>query len=213
MAGRVLTETAAASERIDWSAAVEGMRPCGLRRADPVPAAGRHADGQDRGRDRPPFPLRLGPGRGRAGRRRTAAPGRHAHGPAGDHRRRDRPARARPGAARAVRDLRDRGRHRARLRAAVPAVREPLRGRHRHHGVDLRDARLGAEHRGRARRPARPRLRRLLCGRRLLLRAVRAMARARLLAMPADGRRARGLVRGPARLPGACACAATISRS
>ena len=42
----------------------------------------------------------------------------------------------------------------------------------RHPDPDLRDARLGAEHRRRPRRPARPRLCRLLCGRRLFLRAA-----------------------------------------
>ena len=40
--------------------------------------------------------------------------------------------------------------------------------------ADLHDAGLRAEHRGRPRRPARPRLRRVLRGRRLLLRAARA---------------------------------------
>ena len=42
----------------------------------------------------------------------------------------------------------------------------------RHSDPDLRHARLGAEHRGRPRRPARPRLRRLLRGRRLLVRLL-----------------------------------------
>ena len=61
-----------------------------------------------------------------------------------------------------------------RHRAAVHAVRRPLRDRPRHPRPDLCHARLGAEHRGRPRRPARPRLRRLLRGRRLFLRAARA---------------------------------------
>ena len=42
----------------------------------------------------------------------------------------------------------------------------------RHPDPDLRDARLGPEHRGRPRRPARSRLRRVLRGRRLFLRAA-----------------------------------------
>ena len=97
-----------------------------------------------------------------------------------------------------------------RLRPAVPAFRQPLRGRHRDHCADLRHARLGPEHRGRPRRPARPRLRRLLRGRRLLLRPVRADLRPRLLDLPAVGRPARGHASASCWAFRCCACAATI---
>ena len=73
----------------------------------------------------------------------------------------------------------------------------------RHPDPDLCDARLGAQHRGRPRRPARPRLCRVLRGRRLFLRAARQDFRAVVLD-PAAARRHAVLVLGhPARLPGA----------
>ena len=71
-------------------------------------------------------------------------------------------------------------RRRSRCPAPHPAVMQcclaaqPLSARPRDPDADLRDAGLGAQHRGRARRPARPRLCRLLRGRRLFLRAARA---------------------------------------
>ena len=94
------------------------------------------------------------------------------------------------------------GRHRDAGR--LPGLAEMGR-QFRHPDPDLRDARLGAEHRGRARRPARSRLRRLLRGRRLLLRAAR--HRVRLVVLdPAAGRRRDGGVLGRhPRLPGAAA--------
>ena len=69
-----------------------------------------------------------------------------------------------------------------------PAEPEPLPSRPGDPDPDLRDARLGPQHRRRARRPARPRLRRLLRGRRLFLRAAVDEFRPRLLGLPADGR-------------------------
>ena len=67
----------------------------------------------------------------------------------------------------------------------------------------LRDARLGAQYRGRARWPSRPRLCRLLCGRRLHACAARRAFRPRFLDLPAARRAARrAMGRGP-RLPGA----------
>ena len=203
MAGRVLSDTAAAPSRIDWPAALKESRPRRLRRARPVPAPGRHADGQDRGRHRPQFPFRLGADRGRPGRRRPPASGRPAHGATGQHRGGRGPAHPDPGAARTVRRFPGGRRPGVRLRAAVPAVRQPLCRRRRDHRADLRDARLGPEHRGRPRRAAGSRLRRVLRGRGLFLRAVRPMVRSRLLGMSAAGRRAGGVVRHPARLSGA----------
>ena len=83
----------------------------------------------------------------------------------------------------------------------------------RHPDPDLCDARLGPQHRGRARRPARPRLRRVLRGRRLLVRAARQGVRLLVLACccrsPAASRRS-GASCSAFRC---CACAATISRS
>ena len=57
----------------------------------------------------------------------------------------------------------------------VPVIfyNRALHSRPRHPRAHLRDARLGTEHRGRPRRPARPRLCRVLRGRRLFLRAAR----------------------------------------
>ena len=70
-------------------------------------------------------------------------------------------------------------------RPAVSAASSPLPGRSRHDCPDLRDARLGAEHRRRSRRAARSRLCRVLCGRGLYLRAAGARFRLRLLGLPA----------------------------
>ncbi|CAA9264539.1 MAG: Branched-chain amino acid transport system permease protein LivM, partial [uncultured Acetobacteraceae bacterium] len=89
--------------------------------------------------------------------------------------------------------------------AAVHPRHRPLRTRHRHPGAHLRDARMGPEHRGRPRRAARPRLRRLLRDRRLLLRAAGAVFRPVLLGVPAAGRHPGRLLGRPARLPGAAA--------
>ena len=75
----------------------------------------------------------------------------------------------------------------------------------RHPDPDLHDARLGPQHRGRARRPARSRLRRLLRGRRLFLCAAGEDFRPVVLD-PAAARRHPVLVLGhPARLSGAAA--------
>ena len=97
--------------------------------------------------------------------------------------------------------------------AAVPAVLVALSRRSRDHRADLHHARLGPQCRGRARRPARSRLCRVLCGRRLFLRADRALVRP-----DASGRRCRS--RACSRRPSACCwdfrccgCAATISPS
>ncbi len=73
----------------------------------------------------------------------------------------------------------------------------------RHPDPHLRDARLGAEHRRRPRRPARPRLRRLLRGRRLLLRAARQGLRLLVLDPAAARRLPRRVLGRPARLSGA----------
>ena len=75
----------------------------------------------------------------------------------------------------------------------------------RHPGADLRDARLGPEHRRRARRPARPRLRRLLRRRRLCLCAARHAFRPVVLDPAADRRHHGRLLGRHARLPGAAA--------
>jgi hypothetical protein len=90
-------------------------------------------------------------------------------------------------------------------RAALHPRHRALRARPRHPGADLRHARLGAQHRGRARGAARPRLRRLLRGRRLFLRAARHHLRLVLLDLPAARRDHGGLLGHPARLPGAAA--------
>ena len=75
----------------------------------------------------------------------------------------------------------------------------------RHPDPDLRDARLGPEHRGRPRRPARSRLCRLLRGRRLFLRAARQELRPLVLDAAAARRHPRGVLGHPARLSGAAA--------
>ena len=80
-------------------------------------------------------------------------------------------------------------------------------------GAHLRDARLGPQHRGRPRRAARPRLRRLLCRRRLYLRAAGARFRPVVLGLPAAGRRVRGVLRRCCSASRCCGCAATISPS
>ena len=56
-----------------------------------------------------------------------------------------------------------------RCRSSLQSARQRL-GAHRRHRAALRAAGAGPEHRGRLRRPARPGLRRLLCGRRLHVR-------------------------------------------
>ena len=88
---------------------------------------------------------------------------------------------------------------------AGAVLRQPLPARPRHPGADLCDARLGPEHRGRPRRPARPRLRRVLRGRRLLLRAAGDELRPVVLDLPAARRHPRGVLGRPARLSGAAA--------
>ena len=83
----------------------------------------------------------------------------------------------------------------------------------RHPDPDLRDARLGAEHRGRPRRPARPRLCRLLRGRRLFLRAARQDLRLLVLDPAAAGRHPRRRSGASCSAFRCCGCAATISPS
>ena len=100
-----------------------------------------------------------------------------------------------------------------RRRAAVHAVRRPEDDGSRRPDPDLRHAGLGPEHRGRPRRPARSRLRRLLRRRRLFLCAAQHPVRPRLLGGAAAGRHDGGDLRPPARLSRCCACAATISPS
>ena len=78
---------------------------------------------------------------------------------------------------------------------------------------DLRHAGLGTEHRGRPRRPARSRLRRVLRGRRLFLRAALDHFRPVVLDLPAARRHSRRDVGRHSRLSGAAGCAATIWRS
>ena len=105
-----------------------------------------------------------------------------------------------------------RGRH-PDLHAFLFPAAEPLHPRPRHADPDLCDARLGPQHRGRAGRPARPRLCRLLRGRRLCLRAAGRTFRLVVLDLPAAGRHPRRLLGHDPRLPGAAGCAATISPS
>ena len=70
---------------------------------------------------------------------------------------------------------------------------------------DLRHAGLGPQHRGRARGPARSRLRRLLCRRRLFLCAARKDLRPVVLAVAAARGLPRGVLGHPARISGAAA--------
>ena len=78
---------------------------------------------------------------------------------------------------------------------------------------DLCDAGLGTQHRGRPRRPARSRLRRLLRRRRLFLRAAVDDLRPVVLDLPAAGGNARGDVGTSFSAFRCCGCAATIWRS
>ncbi len=93
----------------------------------------------------------------------------------------------------------------ARLPVAVPGPHRRLRRRQmdrqfRHPDPDLRDARLGPQHRRRPRRSSRSRLRRLLRRRRLLLCPARQDLRPVVLAVPAARRHPRRLLGHPARL-------------
>ena len=96
-------------------------------------------------------------------------------------------------------------------RAAVQRI--ALLHRPRHPGADLHHAGLGPEHRRRPRRPARPRLRRVLRRRRLFLRAAgarpSAWASGPACRWPASWRRS-GASCSASRC---CACAATTSPS
>ena len=100
---------------------------------------------------------------------------------------------------------------RARLRGRLPdphhgvpaAGRAEVDRQFRHPDPDLCDARMGAEHRGRARRPARPRLRGVLRGRLLYLCAARQGVRLLVLDPAAARRLPLGFLGRPARLPGA----------
>ena len=73
----------------------------------------------------------------------------------------------------------------------------------RHPDPDLCDARMGAEHRGRPRGPARPRLRGVLRGRRLFVCAARQGVRLLVLDPAAARRQPFGVLGHPARLSGA----------
>ena len=83
------------------------------------------------------------------------------------------------------------------LPGAGDLLRSALHPRPRHPGADLCDAGMGIERGGRPRRPARPRLCRLLCGRRLFLRAAGDQFRTVVLGLPA-ARRHPGRVLGRA---------------
>ena len=100
-----------------------------------------------------------------------------------------------------------------RRRHAVHAVRRPEDDGPRRPDPDLRHAGLGIEHRGRPRRPARSRLRRVLRRRRLFLRAAQHPIRPRLLVGPAACRHDGGELRARCWAFPSCACAATISPS
>ncbi|CAA9271870.1 MAG: Branched-chain amino acid transport system permease protein LivM, partial [uncultured Craurococcus sp.] len=106
-------------------------------------------------------------------------------------------------AAAAPRQAGGAGLPRRRPGAAGDPGHRPLLARSRHPGTDLCDARLGAQHRRRPRRAARPRLRRLLRRRGLFLCAAGAVFRPLLLGLPAAGRDPRRLLGRPPRLPGA----------
>src|SRR5215510_9294614 len=101
---------------------------------------------------------------------------------------------------------------RARLRHSLSGPRHPVRRARRRREMDrqfrhpdshLRDARLGPQHRGWPRRPARPRLRGVLRGRRLFVRSAGENLRVLVLAAVAARRHAGGVLGHPARLPGA----------
>ena len=91
------------------------------------------------------------------------------------------------------------------LSGAGHLLQRALHARPRHPRADLRDARLGPEHRGRPRRPARPRLCRVLRGRRLFLRAAGDQFRAVVLDLPAARRHPRRVLGRAARLSRAAA--------
>ena len=94
---------------------------------------------------------------------------------------------------------------RLRDRVADHVLPQPLPARSRHHDPDLCDAGLGPEHRRRPRRPARSRLRRLLRGRRLFLRAAGGALRLLVLDLPAARRHPRLVLGHHPRLSGAAA--------
>ena len=117
------------------------------------------------------------------------------------------------GPDRARRQVRGAGAAHLRAARAGAVLPQPLSARSRHPDPDLRHARLGAEHRGRPRRPARSRLRRVLRGRRLFLCAARhrpsACRSGSACRSPASSRRS-GASCSAFRC---CGCAATISPS
>ena len=94
-----------------------------------------------------------------------------------------------------------------------PAGRAQMDRQFRHPDPDLRDARLGPEHRGRPRRPARSRLRRVLRGRRLFVCAARQGVRLLVLDPAAARRHASRRSGASCSAFRCCACAATIWRS
>ena len=91
------------------------------------------------------------------------------------------------------------------LSGAGDFLRSALHPRSRHSGADLCDAGMGTERGGRPRRPARPRLCRVLRGRRLFLRAAGDQFRPVVLDLPAARRHPCGVLGRDARLSGAAA--------
>ena len=91
------------------------------------------------------------------------------------------------------------------LSGAGDLLQRALHSRSRHPGADLCDAGMGAERGGRPRRPARPRLCRVLCRRRLFLRAAGDQLRIFILDLPAAGRDSRGVLRRAAGISGVAA--------
>ena len=91
------------------------------------------------------------------------------------------------------------------LSGAGDLLQRALHSRSRHPGADLCDAGMGTERGGRPRRPARPRLCRVLCRRRLFLRAAGDQFRVFILDLSAAGRDSRGVLRRAAGISGAAA--------
>ena len=203
---------ALAQARVDTMTA---LRDAGITAAiafGSVPAADRFSDhGQRRERADPDDPLAALVRRGRRRRRRplrlcaiprtAAAPARHAAG-------RDDTA----GVAQFRRPMVRSFRHRfcrrlsgagARHRRLFP--KREMDRQFRHPDSDLCDAGLGIEHRGRARRSARPRLCGVLRGRRLLLCAARQDTRPVVLGSAAGLRHPRLVLGRFARFPGVAA--------
>ncbi len=101
------------------------------------------------------------------------------------------------------------------IRPAGPGdlLQSALPSRSRHPGADLRDAGLGPQRRGRSRRPARPRLCRLLRSRRLFLCPAVDHIRPVVLGLPAAGRASSPPYGACCSASPCCGCAATTSPS